>query len=184
MLKKTVLVLVIFAGLFYVCYAGSENKVEVTVEKLPSKVVVYTIYRGSYDKAFTKIGGLYGIAGKNNIMDRGSMSYVYLNCDSYISSEHLLTEIQVPVKEGGLKLCGTLGEMTDVKRVNEMTVLKAIKPSGAASPKKIIESLYSFSHENGYAVKDNLFEVFLENMQTGDYTQMKTAFMLPVEKLK
>jgi len=154
----------------------------VTIRKLGSQTVLYTIYRGSYDKIGPAVGKLYGLAGKNRIIPRGSASYVYLNNPRRVSSEHWLTEIRIPVGKDALKLAGTLGEMTDVKQLPAMQVAVAVKPEGQADPAPVYDSLYSWIYKQGYMVVDSACEVFLSGAMTGNYAQMKSEIMVPIRK--
>ena len=65
-------------------YAGqTEAKSEITIRKIESQTVLYTIYRGEYQKIGQSIGNLYGLAMKNQIWPKGSISLVYLNNPQY-----------------------------------------------------------------------------------------------------
>jgi hypothetical protein len=86
-----------------------------SIRKAEQQIVLYTVHRGSYDKAGAAVGRLFALAGQKQIRPYGPASYVYLNNPQSISSEHWLTEIRIPVDKEALKLTGTLGEMTDVK---------------------------------------------------------------------
>ncbi len=160
--------------------ANEEPKI--TIRKLQPQTVLYTIYRGSYEKIGGAIGNLYTLAGQKGVYPRGSMCCVYLNNPQYVSSEHLLTEIRIPVGEEALKLAGTFGEMTDVKNVPAMDVAVAVKPEGVEDPNTIYENLGLWMHKEGYAAAENPIEIFLTNSLTGSYAQTKSEIMIPVEK--
>jgi effector-binding domain-containing protein len=153
------------------------------VRKIDEQVVLYTIYRGGYDKAGIAVGKLFALAGEKGIIPRGPVSYAYLNNPRLVSSEHWLTEIRIPVGKEALKLAGTLGEMTDVKRLPAMEMAVAVKPEGQAHPGPIYESLHSWIAEKGYSVVDSHSEVFLTNAVTGNYARMKTEIMVPIKRL-
>lgn len=159
---------------------ASESKI--TIRSIKSQTVLYTIFRGSYDKAGPAVGNLYALAGKKGIAPRGSASYCYLNNPNNVSNEHWLTEIRIPVGKEALKLAGTLGEMTDVKTLPATQVAVAVKPKGLADLSSIYGSLQTWIIKNGYVAKDSPCEVFLTNARSGDYAQMKTEIMFPVEK--
>jgi len=164
-------------------YAGqTEEKSEITIRKIESQVVLYTIYRGEYQKIGQSIGNIYGLAMKNQIWPQGSISLVYLNNPQYVSGEHCLVEIRIPVGKEALKKAGTLGEMTDVKTLPAMEMAVAVKPQGLADPSPIYAALYTWITKQGYMVTGSCREVFLTNAMSGNYVQMKTEIMLPVQK--
>lgn len=185
-LKTLVLVLVAIvltvAVTVEIFAAQSGARDEVTIRKVGAQTVLYTIYRGEYQKIDQAIGNLYGLAMKNQVWPKGSLSCVYLNNPQYVSAEHCLVEIRIPVGEEALKLAGTLGEMTDVKTIKEMDVAVITKQSGLTDHDAVYNSLYTWISRNGYLAADNSCEVFAGNMQSPDYSQMKTEIMLPVRK--
>jgi effector-binding domain-containing protein len=159
------------------------GKPEITIRKMQPQTVLYTIYRGSYDKMGKAIGNLYALAGGKGIYPHGALSCVYLNNPQLVSSEHWLTEIRIPMGEDALKLSGTLGEMTDVKTLPAMDAAVAIKPEGVTDPNLIYENLSRWIHKEGYTDIDGSIEVFLSNGAMGSYAQMKSEIMIPVKKL-
>ncbi len=163
--------------------AGQSDKSDITVRKAESQTVLYTIYRGEYQKIGQAIGGLYGLAMKNQAWPKGSLSCVYLNNPQYISGEHCLVEIRIPVGEEALKLAGTLGEMTDVKTIKAMDVVVITKQPGQTDRSTVYNDLYTWVAKNGYIAADNACEVFAANMQSQDYSQMKSEIMIPVSKI-
>jgi effector-binding domain-containing protein len=154
-----------------------------TIRKVEKQVVLYTIHRGSYDKVGMAIGKLFALAGQKGITPRGQVSYVYLNNPQYVSSEHWLTEIQIPVGEDALKFAGTLGEIIDVKTLPAMEMAVAVKPEGQADPGPIYDGLYAWIARQGYRAVDNACEKFLTNAIGGNYSQMKSEIMVPIKKL-
>ena len=100
----------------------------------------------------------------------------------WVSSEHYLTEIRIPVGKDALKLAGTLGEFTDVKTLPAMEVAAVIKPAGQADPNAIYDYLYARITRQGYMAADNACETFLTNGKE-NYAQMKSEIMVPVKKL-
>lgn len=161
----------------------SVNKSDFTIRKVGRQVVLYTIHRGSYDKMGAGIGKLFALAGQKGIIPRGQASYVYLNNPQYVSSEHWLTEIRIPVGKEALKLAGTLGEITDVKTLPAMELAVAIKPEGQADPSLIYDKLYTWIFKQGYISTESACETFLTNVRAGNYAQMKSEIMVPIEKL-
>ena len=106
----SMLVAVFVVGIAADIYAKSATKPAVTIRKVNEQVVLYTIYRGSYDQMGKAIGELYALAGQKGIMPRGPMTYAYLNNPKYVARQHLLTEIRIPVGKEALKSAGTLGK--------------------------------------------------------------------------
>ena len=108
---------------------------------------------------------------------------MYLNNPQHVSSEHWLTEIRIPVIEEALKLAGTLGEMTDVKKLPAMTVAAAVKPPGLADSASIHARLDTWIFKQGYITDENPYEKFLTNAKAGDYAQIKSEIMFPVRRI-
>lgn len=177
------LMLLVTAGITIRIFAEqTENKPDISIRQLKSQTVLYTIYRGDYNKISQPIGNLFALAGKNGIYPRGSLCIAYLNNPRYTSSEHYLTEIRIPVGEDALKLTGTLGEMTDVKTLPAIDVAVVVKPEGVADSASIYEALGLWLHKKGYKAVDSPIEVFLAHAATGNYAQMKSEIMIPVVK--
>jgi DNA gyrase inhibitor GyrI len=132
-----------------ICAESPTEKSAFTIRKLEPQVVLYTIYRGSYDQLGKATGNLYALAGKKRISPRGGACYVYLNNPQNVSSQHRLTEIRIPVDASALKLSGTLGEITDVKELPAMKVAVAIKPKDQADSASIYDSLYPLDYKAG-----------------------------------
>ena len=175
-------------GLMAVCAGAistksTSDKTSVVIRNVDKQVVLYTIYRGSYDRTGMAIGKLFALAGRKRISPRGPMSYVYLNNPEHVSKEHWLTEIRIPVGEEALKLAGTLGEMTDVKALPALELAVAVKPKGQSDPRPIYDRLYAWIYKKGYVAAEDPMETFLTDEKGGDYAQMKTELMVPVKKL-
>lgn len=162
--------------------SGSDES-NISIRKVEEETVLYTIYRGSYDKIGPVIGNLYALAGKNSISPRGSAYYVYLNNPNQVSSQHWITEIRIPVSKDALKAAGTLGEMTDIKILPTMEMTVAVKPEGQAEPRSVYKRLYSWIFKQGYMPAGSPREVFLTNAMSGDYSKMKTEIMIPIQKI-
>ncbi len=169
-------------GIVGISATSAGGKSTFTIRKVDKQVVLYTIYRGSYDKAGPAIGKLFSLAGRKGVRPLGPMTHVYLNNPKLVTSQHWLTEIRIPVGKEALKLAGTLGEMTDVKTLPAMEVLVAVKPRGQADPAPIYEELYRQVLKEGYLATQGPIETFLTNAETGNYAQMKTEIMIPVSK--
>ena len=159
------------------------DKSDITVRKMESQTVLYTIYRGDYDKVGQAIGGLYALAVQKQIWPSGSLQFAYLNNPKHVSSEHWLTEIRIPVREDSLKLAGTLGEMTDIKKLPDITVAVATKQAGQADPGPLYTNLGTWILKQGYVVDGGPCEKFLANTSTGDYARMKSEIMIPVTRI-
>lgn len=180
LLAVSILVVVVAAGLF----AGqTDAKSEITLRKIEPQTVLYTIYRGEYQKIGKPIGNLYGLAMKNQIWPKGSISLIYLNNPQYVSGEHCLTEIRMPVDKEALKKAGTFGEMTDVKELKAMEVAVIKKPAGQMNYDSLNSSIYKWAKQNGYRTTENACEIFAGSGGGTDYSQMKSEIMVPVEKL-
>ncbi|MHC4444507.1 MAG: hypothetical protein ACYTF1_24105 [Planctomycetota bacterium] len=189
-MKKTkiwvlLLLLVVFmVGIAAEIYAKTATtKPAVHIRKVDEQVVLYTIYRGSYHQMSRAIGELYALAGRKGIIPRGPMTYAYLNNPKYVSSQHLLTEIRIPVGKEALKSAGTLGKMTDVKKLPARQVAVAVKPQGLADPSPIYAQLYAWTYQNGYMAIGGCCEKFLSHSMQGNYAQMKSEIMVPVIKI-
>jgi effector-binding domain-containing protein len=154
-----------------------------SIRKVEKQVVLYTIYRGSYDRTGPAVGRLFALAGRKGLRPRGPVSYVYLNNPKQVSSEHWLTEIRIPVGKEALKLAGTLGEMTDVKALPAFEVAVAVKPEGQADPGLIYDRLYTWIYQQGYVVNQGPMEMFVTNVMGSNYTRMKSEIMVPVMKV-
>lgn len=162
---------------------SAAGKPAFAIRKVEKQIVLYTIHRGGYDKVGPTVGKLFALAGQKGITPRGQVSYVYLNNPKYVSSEHWLTEIRIPVDKEALKIAGTLGEMTDVKALPALEVAVAVKSQGQDDPGPIYENLYAWILKQGYAAVGGPRETFLTDGMTGNYAQMKTKIMIPVKKL-
>jgi effector-binding domain-containing protein len=161
----------------------SAGKFEIVVRQVKPQTVLYTIYRGNYDKVGQTIGNLYAQAVKNKIWPSGAVYFAYLNNPEHVAKEHWLTEIRIPVKENALKLAGTLGEMTDIKKLPAMEVAVATKPAGQADSGPLYKSLGAYILKQGYVAYGGPCEKFLSNAKKGNYTQMKSEIMIPVKKI-
>jgi len=155
----------------------------ISIRETKEEVVLYTIYRGSYDKIGPVIGNLYALAGKKGISPRGSAYHVYLNNPNQVSSQHWLTEVRIPVSKDALKAAGTLGEMTDIKTLPATEIVVAIKPEGQADSSEIYNKLGAWIYKEGYMAAGSPREVFLTNVMSGNYAQMKTEISIPIKKL-
>lgn len=159
------------------------DKSNITIRKLESQTVLYTIYRGEYEKIGKAIGSLYAVAMKNKIWPRGSLSCVYLNNPQYVSSEHCLTEIRIPVGQEAIKLAGTLGEMIHVKELKAMEVAIVTKPTGQTDLNAVYYNLHMWIVKNDYRATDNACEIFAANAGMTDYAQMKSEIMIPIMRI-
>lgn len=155
---------------------------EVELRQIGPQTVLYTIHRGPYENIGETINNLYELAVQKNIYPVGPVMSGYLNDPRTESSEHWLIEVRIPVDGSALCLAGTLGEIIDVKSIPAMQVAVAVKPQGQFQPGYAIESLYSWINRNGYLAVDRLWQSVIEN-ETGDYKEMKTEFIIPIEKI-
>lgn len=163
---------------------SATDKSGFSIRETQEEVVLYAIYRGDYSKIGPVIGNLYALAGKKGISPRGSAYYVYLNNPNQVSSQHWLTEIRIPVSKDALKAAGTLGDMTDIKILPAAKAAVAVKPQGLADPNGIYSQLYTWIYKEGYTACDSPREAFLTDSMSGNYAQMKTEIMIPIQKLQ
>jgi effector-binding domain-containing protein len=176
--------LVLTATVTVSIWAGqTREKSEITVRPVEPQTVLYTIHRGDYRQIGKAIGDLYALAVKNKIWPSGNPCFTYLNNPEHVPSKHWLTEIRIPVKKETLKLAGTLGEMTDVKKLPAMTVAVAIKPPGLADSKCVYVRLDAWIFKHGYIADEDPSEEFLSNASKGDYAQMKSEILVPIRKV-
>ena len=160
------------------------GKSKFTIRQIDRQVVLYTIYRGNYDKIGPAAGRLFALAGQKQINPLGSAHYAYLNNPQHISNDHFLTEIRIPVDKEALKYAGTLGEMTDIKTLPAMEVAVVIKPKGLEDPSPLYDELALWIFKHGYIGTEGPVERFLTHWTTdGNYADMTTEIMLPVKKL-
>lgn len=186
MRKPSVLCALLTVAVMAVAYVSAqpgEGQLQCSVRDVPEQVVLYTLHRGPYGAVGPPIGKLFGLAGQKGITPRGSISFVYLNNPELVSQEHWLTEIRMPVGEDALKLAGTLGEFTDVKRLPAMETAVLRKPRGIDDAGAVRERLYAWMRQQGYAAADACGEVFLSHAAGGDYSEMETEIFVPVEKV-
>jgi effector-binding domain-containing protein len=165
------------------CGEQTSDKMKISIRKSEPQTVIYTIYRGSYEKIGQAIGKLYATAGQKGIRPQGHLSCVYLNNPGYVSSEHLLTEIRFPVSKDALKFAGTLGDMTDVKSLPAIEVAVAEKPMGQTNYSAVFNEINAWLIKQNYRTSDNACEKFLSGGMSGDYTQMKTEITVPIKKI-
>ncbi len=154
----------------------------ITVRKAEAQTVLYTIYRGPYEKIGAAIGELYATAGKNRIAPRGGVTFVYLNNPTSVAPEHFLTEIRIPVGEEAKKLAGKLGAMTDVKTLGPMEVATMEKAAGDMDYQRLLAKLYTWLAKNGYYAADNASETF-SGSSGQNPMQAKSEIAVPVEKV-
>lgn len=169
------------------CFAEAEKKTapkpEFTHRKVEEQTVLYMIYRGPYENMGPAIGKLFTLAGRNGLIPKGPLSCAYLNNPQLASKEHYLTEIRIPVDKDALKLAGTLGKMIDIKTMPAIELVVTKKPKDTTDPSPIYDRLYTWLCKNGYVGIDNVCEVFVSQAMTGNYEQMETEIIIPVEKI-
>jgi DNA gyrase inhibitor GyrI len=180
----------IVAGAVFLCLCSGPLRAQeapapkpVIVRTLPSQTVLYTVVRGSYDKLGGAFGRLYGLIGSTGIKPVDAAMSVHLNNPKTTASEHLLTEIRIPVDDTAMKLAGTLGAMTDVKTVPQMTVAVGLKPKGSADPSDEIQRVYRWVLQNGYCPVEGPMQKVISDSQTHDYSQMEVEILVPIIKV-
>jgi len=171
---------VVICGALAVSVAAQGGEPVVSVREVKEQVILYTLYRGPYEGVGAAIGKLFQTVGPKGLMPAGPISFVYLNNPELVAKEHYLTEIRFPVAEDALKLAGTLGEFTDVKRLPGMQVAVVSKPKGVTDVGALRRALASWMREQGYEAADNCSETFLN--QAMDYAEMETEIVYPLRQ--
>ena len=182
LLATLILVVIVSAG---ISAEQPAEKSRITTRQLESQTVLYTIYRGHYEKIGQTIGNLYATAGSKGIQPGGKLSFVYLNNPEYTPMEHCLTEIRIPVANAqeALKHTGTLGEMTDIKELPAMEVAVMIKLGMNIDYAAFYKNLYEGIGKMDYRATDNACETFSINSMQTDYSQMKSEIIVPIKKI-
>ncbi len=152
-----------------------------TIRKVDEQVVLYTLYRGPYDRSGEAVGKLFALAGQRKIEPRGPVSYAYLNNPSSVEKEHLLTEIRIPVDRKALDLAGKLGEFSDVKVIKAHEAAVTVKPEGRADVAAVYSALTQWIGKQGYVLADSPCETFLGDGKKS-YAEMRTEIEIPVAK--
>jgi effector-binding domain-containing protein len=173
--------LVAAAGAAAAVLAAEPAKSDVSVRKVNEQVVLYTVYRGDYSGVGQTIGRLIGTAVQKGAPPAGPITFVYLNNPQFVSKEHYLTEIRIPVGADALKLAGTLGEFTDVKKLPAMEVAVIHKPVGQDNVPALRGALMRWMRENGYEAAEAFGETFL-SQGGASYADMETEIFLPVQR--
>ena len=184
---KNVFVLLL-AGVFLAVvvelFAGETEELAFSIRKLAPQTVLYTVYRGPYEGIGQSIGDLHALAARKKIIPRANgMWLVYLNNPQNTPPEHCLTEIRIPVGEEALQKAGSLGPMTDVKKVQPMDVAVMTK-LGRTDYGLVMRTLYERIAKEGYRPIDNAIEGFIGDwVNTNDHSQMKSEIIVPVTKV-
>ncbi len=186
MKAKRICVAVLAAAVItvHVSAGANEEESKVTIQQVDKQTVLYTIYRGPYERIGKAIEGLYALAGANQARPAGGPALVYLNNPQLTSPQHLLTEIRIPVSEDALKLAGTLGEMTDVKTVPAVEMAVITRQVGQMDYALLYNRLYVWIAEHGYRAIDNPCEVFSADMKEGGRDLINPEIMIPVEQTR
>ncbi len=166
--------------------AQEPNSFSISFGKMDSQAVLYTIYRGPYEKVGQAIGELYALAGKNKITPQGNLRFVYLNNPHVfaLNPQHCLVEIQIPVSQDAIKLAGTFGAMTDVKTLIAMDTVVIKKPVGCKDYGSVYAYLFAWIAQNGYRPIDNAFEIFESSGQNQSCESMaQSDIIVPVTKV-
>lgn len=176
------IVFVEIACIAFICTCGGKGQIvsDVTVRRVESQAVLYTIYRGHYEGVSTAIEELIEVADEKNLIPIGPIYTGYLNNPLLVSGDHWLIEVRIPVAMDALKFAGTLGEMTDVKLIPAMKVVSAVKPEGQLDPGPVIRGLYSLINQRGYRVAGGMWQTILYDNSSEDYSLTKTEFIIPV----
>jgi|GEM_PF-1902691 len=154
----------------------------IQLQKIKSQVVLYTLYRGPYQQVGPAIGKLFALAGQKGIQVHGPLLLSYLNNPKMTEPQHYLTEIRIPVAPEALAKTGTLGEFTDVKKLQGIQVAMAVKPTGMADPGPVYAALMRWMAERDYVAIDSPMERWRAAAGMASYAEMEAEIMIPVEK--
>lgn len=151
----------------------------IQVEREQGQVVLYTIYRGPYEEVGEPIGKLFALASEKGMTPAGPVTLVYLNSPWEAGPEHSLTEIRIPVAQTALEKEGTLGDLTDVKRLRGSQVAVMEKPQGMENPSWVFMIMMRWAADEGYITPGSPRET-MEGQPMDDYASMKTRIAMPV----
>ena len=165
------------------CAQQTPDPDQVSIRTVPSQTVIYAVVRGSYDKLGETFGRLYGLIGSSGLKPVDTAVSVHLNNPKTTAKEHWLTEIRIPVDDTAIKLAGTLGPMTDVKTVPQMSVAVGLKHKGSADPGDVIHRVYQWALQNGYSPSEAPMQRVISDTQTHDYSQMEVEILVPVIRM-
>lgn len=184
--KRVLFTLSAIVAIEIICIVGicaRDDKVQsvpdVTIRRIGPQAVLYTVFRGHYEEISPTINRLYQLAEAKGLTSVGPVATGYLNNPQFISSEHWLIEIRIPVDIDSLNYAGTLGQMTDIKLLPAMNVATAVKPEGQNDPEPAIRSLYAWINQRGYRIAGGLWQTVLCD-ESKNYAQMRTEFMIPI----
>lgn len=184
--KRVLFILSAIVAIEIICIVGicaRDDKVksvpDVTIRRIGPQAVLYTVFRGHYEEISPTINRLYQLAEAKGLTSVGPVATGYLNNPQFISSEHWLIEIRIPVDIDSLNYAGTLGQMTDIKLLPAMNVATAVKPEGQNDPEPAIRSLYAWINQRGYRIAGGLWQTVLCD-ESKNYAQMRTEFMIPI----
>lgn len=176
---------IILLGCMAVLTAGvGGEKGKVTENTTAEQVVLYTLYRGPYQEVGPAFGKLFAVAGQNGMIPAGPTEMAYLNNPGIHGLPHALSELRIPVQAAALEKAGTLGPFTDVKKIPALKVVAVGKPAGVPDPHARLLALENYLKDKKLAAQEGPFEVFLQGVETGDYSQMVTEVMIPYELSK
>ncbi len=173
--------IILIAGLC-MCKGENESSAEISIREIPQQTVLYTIYRGSFYKISKAINELRALAEEKGIQTYGQVSTCFLNSPVTETCSHQIIEIQIPVEDTAINQAGTLGDMTDIKKIPAMKVAVAIKPLGFNDPTSVITELFKWIDKKGYVVRGKMHQL-IPNEGNGYYKNLKTEFVIPVEKI-
>ncbi len=174
---------VVAASVVAICAEPNAVKPEVAIRKADAQVVLYTLYRGPYDRMGPAIGKLFGLAGQRQMQIRGPLTMVYLNNPELVSNAHWLVELRIPVDKDALKMTGTLGEFTDVKELPAVDLAVVTKGEGVADSGALTRFLETWIRAQRYEDLDGPWDTVLKGAETGDYAEMASEIAIPVRKL-
>jgi effector-binding domain-containing protein len=160
----------------------SSGESDFSIKKSEAQTVLYTVYRGQYEKMGDAISKLYGLAGKKKIIPRGPVATVHLNNPQNTSQEHFLTEIRIPVGDEAMQYAGKLGEMTDIKTLQPMDVA-VMKKQPKLDYSTFYRRFYERITKEGYRPTDGAITVFPSAGPASDYSELEAEISVPVSKI-
>jgi effector-binding domain-containing protein len=187
--KLIVLLLSIFVLGEIVCIAGfclckgqNKNCTDISTREIPQQTVLYTIYRGKHHDIGRAINQLNALAKEKGITKTGPVSTCHLNSPVAEQGSHRLIEIQIPVEDIAIDQAGTLGFMTDIKKVPAMKVAVAQKPQGYHDPTRIIADLFTWINKKGYVARGRMRQL-IHDGDKGNYEKLRTEFIIPIDEI-
>jgi effector-binding domain-containing protein len=157
---------------------------EYDIRQESEQVVLYKIHRGGRETLKKAIRELFDLAKDKKIATKGHFTLVALN-DPSQSSQHMLTEIQIPVDVDASEMpAGPFEDrMTDIKTIPPHEVAFWPTRRGQTPPEsfsKVYQALYRWIVARGETPMFGPRRTFFVNYYRDDYEQMQTEILVPV----